>query len=51
MRLGSVINNILRKVGFEVRYYVPPISSAAELVASLRKFDIDLVLDVGANEG
>jgi FkbM family methyltransferase len=51
MRLSSAINNILRKVGFEVRHFMPSPSPAAELVASLHKFDIDLVLDVGANSG
>src|SRR5262245_45187471 len=51
MGLGSAANNLLRKVGFEVHRYVTSSSPKAELVASLRTFDIDLVLDVGANEG
>ena len=48
MRLSTVINNSLRKIGFEIRHYV---SASDELVTSMRKFDIDLILDVGANNG
>lgn len=50
MRLSTAINNILGKLGLEVRR-LKNVSSAAQLVSSLRKFDIDLVLDVGANKG
>jgi FkbM family methyltransferase len=50
MRLSTAINNILGKMGLEVRR-LKNVSSAAQLVSSLRKFDIDLVLDVGANKG
>lgn len=42
---------ILRKLGLAVHRYVPPTSPTEGLVASLRKFDIDLILDVGANTG
>lgn len=51
MSLSSAINNTLRKIGFEVRRFVPPSSTTEGLVASMRKFGIDLVLDVGANTG
>lgn len=51
MRISTAINNILRKLGFEFRHYVPPVSPVANLITSLRKFDIDLILDVGANIG
>jgi len=47
----TAINNIFRKFGFEVRHYVPPTLHTAESVASLQKFEIDLILDVGANQG
>jgi FkbM family methyltransferase len=42
---------LFRKLGLEVHRYVPSTSPTEGLVASLRKFDIDLVLDVGANTG
>ncbi|MDD5460865.1 MAG: FkbM family methyltransferase [Methylococcales bacterium] len=52
MNLNKVIKNTLRKqLGLEVRRYVPASSPTAQIVSSLRKFEIDLVLDVGANEG
>ncbi len=51
MRLSTIINNILHKFGLAVHRYVPPTSPTESLVASLRKFDIDLVLDLGANIG
>lgn len=42
--------------GLEVRWirHIPPSTAhiaAMRIVSSLRKFEIDLVLDVGANEG
>ncbi len=42
---------ILRKLGWAVHRYVPPTSPTQGLVASLHKFGIDLILDVGANTG
>lgn len=53
MHLSTVINNILRKFGFEVHRYVPfaPTKEAQQVASSLRKFEIDLILDVGANVG
>jgi FkbM family methyltransferase len=41
----------LPKIGLNAYRYLPISSSLAQVVASLRKFDIDLVLDVGANKG
>lgn len=49
--LKDLARLILRKLGLEVHRYVPPTSPTQGLVASLCKFDIDLVLDVGANKG
>jgi FkbM family methyltransferase len=40
-----------RKIGLEIHRYLPSSSLPAQLVSSFRKFDIDLVLDVGANKG
>jgi FkbM family methyltransferase len=52
MRLSTAVNNILRKYGFEVRRFVRAASpSAQQLAASLHNFEIDLILDVGANKG
>lgn len=51
MRLSTALNNVLRKAGFEFRHYVQPVSPLADLISSLQKFEIDLVLDVGANQG
>lgn len=50
----KMARQILRKLGLEVHRYVPPILHSLPLspvVSSLRKFEIDLVLDVGANQG
>ena len=51
MSIKSAIRTAFRKLGLEVHRYLPSSSPSAQLVASLRKFDIDLVLDVGANKG
>lgn len=53
MGLGKEnVRSILRNVfGLEVRRSKFVSTPAAQLVASFRKFDIDLVLDVGANKG
>lgn len=42
---------ILREIGIELHRYTPGASPIAQIVFSLRKFDIDLILDVGANQG
>jgi hypothetical protein len=50
---GSVtpgIKQVLRAAGLEVRFH-PAISQLARLKVALRSFNIDLVMDVGANEG
>jgi len=41
----------LRKIGLEAHRFFPRSSPPAQLVASLHKFSIDLVLDEGANKG
>jgi hypothetical protein len=41
----------LRKIGLEAHRFFLRSSPPAQLVASLHKFSIDLVLDVGANKG
>jgi FkbM family methyltransferase len=46
------VRTMLRNVfGLDVRRANSVFTPAAQLVASLRKFDIDLILDVGANTG
>lgn len=49
MKLKELARQGFRKVGLEVRRHSS--SSISQLIASLDKFDIDLVLDVGANMG
>lgn len=53
MRVGKeFVRDFLRNVfGLEVRRLKSISTPEAQIVASLRKFDIDLVLDVGANTG
>ena len=46
-----ITKSIVRKLGFEIVRYSPMSSSTRQIVASLREFKIDLVLDVGANSG
>lgn len=41
----------LYAVGIEAHRFRPETSPLAQLIAGFRRFDIDLVLDVGANEG
>jgi FkbM family methyltransferase len=51
MGLKDLAKQTLRKIGLDVHRHVPNSSPSAQLVAAMRKFDIDLVLDVGANKG
>lgn len=41
----------LRKTGFELRRYTIQTSADAQLMRTLSHFDVDLVLDIGANAG
>lgn len=47
----KIIKKIFLRIGIEIHGYNPNSSPEAQLVASLKKFEIDLVLDVGANRG
>lgn len=49
--IKGLTKKAFRGVGLEVHGYNPNSSPEAQLVASLKKFEIDLVLDVGANCG
>ena len=52
--LGSAkqgIKQLLHAAGIEAHRFHPSASPLARLMAALRAFDIDLVLDIGANEG
>jgi FkbM family methyltransferase len=51
MRLNAAIKTTIRKLGLDVHRFIPSGSPTAQIVSSLRKFEIDLVLDVGANQG
>ena len=45
------IKQLLRAAGIEAHRFHPGTSESARLMAALRHFNIDLVIDVGANEG
>ena len=45
------IKQALNAVGIEVHRFQPATSPLARLMAAFRAFDIDMVIDVGANEG
>jgi FkbM family methyltransferase len=45
------IRQILCAAGFEIRRFNPGTSPLGRLMQTLRHFNIDLVLDIGANEG
>ena len=45
------IKQLLNAAGIEAHRFHPDTSSLARLMAGLRAFDIDLVIDIGANEG
>ena len=52
MSFKSLIKTAFHNVGVDVRRYVPPVQPPpSQTVSSMRKFNIDLVLDVGANRG
>lgn len=55
MSIGAAIKNRLKKAlnaaGIEAHRFSPESSKLARLMASLRAYEIDLVIDVGANEG
>jgi FkbM family methyltransferase len=50
MSLITVVRSGLRKLGVDIRHYDPTMRLSS-LNASFQKFEIDLVLDVGANQG
>jgi FkbM family methyltransferase len=45
------LKQVLNAMGIEVHHFHPGTSSLAQLMAALRAFDIDLVIDIGANDG
>ena len=45
------IKQLLNAAGIEAHRFHPDTSPLARLMAALRAFDIDLVIDIGANEG
>lgn len=51
MRLKELVKQSLRKFGLEVSRYRKITSPPGQIVASFSKFNIDLVLDIGANSG
>jgi FkbM family methyltransferase len=51
MGFNRFVKAIFRQFGLEVHKYSALASPTAQIVCSLKKFRIDLVLDVGANQG
>lgn len=52
MNYKAAIRTAFRKLGLVVHRYVPPDPPPpSPIISSMRKFEIDLVLDVGANKG
>lgn len=49
--MKKIIKKFFKAAGLEIHKYIPGSSSTAQLASSLRNFNIDLVLDVGANIG
>jgi hypothetical protein len=49
--LKKTIKNFLHYLGLEVYRYDPSATEFGRFCNALRMFEIDLVLDVGANEG
>lgn len=49
MSFKAAIRTFFRTFGLAVHRYVPPPPSP--IISSLRKFEIDLILDIGANKG
>ena len=47
----NFLKNIIRSFGYDLTRYKRSASRSAQIVLALEKFDIDLILDVGANEG
>ena len=51
MKLNLAIKSTFRKFGVDIHRFSPAASSTAKLLCSLHKFEIDLIFDVGANQG
>lgn len=51
MSIRRVVKRLLRSVGIDVHGYTPGSSRDAQLQAALMKFNIGVVVDIGANEG
>lgn len=52
MSLKSAIRATFRTLGLDIHRYVPSVPTPPRpIISSLRRFGIDLVLDVGANQG
>lgn len=49
--MKKLIKKMLKVAGLEMHQYIPGSSPSAQLAVSLKHFNIDLVMDVGANIG
>jgi len=46
-----ILKHTFRKIGYEITRYTPSVSPTSQIVSSLQTFEIDLVFDIGANQG
>lgn len=51
MGFKAAIRSTFRLLGLDIHRYVPSMQNTPLIISSMRKFEIDLVLDVGANKG
>jgi FkbM family methyltransferase len=49
--ISNKVKGLLRHVGVDIHRYQPSASTSAQTVTAMRHFEIDLVLDIGANVG
>ena len=49
--MKRIVKNIIRSVGYDLHRWYPASSPSFQLIQGLRKFDINLVFDIGANTG
>lgn len=51
VKLNDLLRNIIRSLGYELFRLSPATNSSLQLLKSLQRFEVDLVIDIGANAG
>ena len=46
-----ILKHAFRQMGYEISRYTPSVSPTSQIVSSLQSFEIDLLFDIGANQG